>query len=36
MKQGTKNQCSRTTQRDGVGREVEEGFRRRGLMCPHG
>ena len=25
MKQGTQSQCSETTQRDGVGREVEGG-----------
>ena len=26
MKQGTQSQCTGTTQRDGVGREVGEGF----------
>ena len=28
MKQGTQSQCSGTTQKDGVGREVEVEFRR--------
>ena len=32
MKQGTQSQCSGTTQRDGVGRDVGGGFRMRGHM----
>jgi len=32
MKQGTQSQCSGTTQRDRIGREVGEGFRIRGDM----
>ena len=32
MKQGTQSRCSGTTQRDGVGREVGEGFRLRGSL----
>ena len=30
MMQGTQSQCSVTTRMDGVGREVEGGFRREG------
>ena len=30
MKQGTQSQCSKTTQRDGMGREVGGGFQDRG------
>ena len=36
MKQGTQSWCSGTTQRDGVGREVGEGFRMGGHMGTHG
>jgi len=32
MKQGTQSRCPRTTQRDGVRREVGEGFRMGGNM----
>ena len=32
MKQGTQSRCSGTTQRDGAGREVGEGFRKGGHM----
>ena len=32
MKQGTQSWCSGTTERDGVGREVGEGFRIGGHM----
>ena len=34
MKQGTQSHCSGTTQRDGVGREVEEGFKMGGYVHP--
>jgi len=33
MKQGTQSQCTGTTQRDGMGREVGGGFRRMGDTC---
>ena len=36
MKQGTQSWCSGTTQRDGLGKEVGEGFRMGGRMCTHG
>ena len=32
----TQSRCSQTTQRDGVGREVGEGFRMGGHMWTHG
>ena len=36
MKQGTQSWRTGTTQRDGVGREVEGGFRVVGHMCTNG
>ena len=36
MKQGTQSQCTGTTQRDGMGREVEVGFGMGGHMYIHG
>ena len=35
-KQGTQSLCPGTSQRDGVGREVEEGFKMVGHMYIHG
>ena len=34
--QGTQSQCSGTTQRDGVGRDMGEGFRIGGHIYTHG
>ena len=34
MKQGTQSQCSETTQRGGVGREMGGGFRMEGHSAP--
>jgi len=36
MKQGTQNQCTGTTQKDEMGREVGGGFGRRGHMYTRG
>ena len=35
MKQNTQNQCTETTQRDGMGREVGEGVQDRGTQVHH-